>query len=93
MPAKRPREIAARILREWKSGHRTADALLAEAGVEPDPSVREEQYQEIERLILGDWVVVPLWHSRSYELVRPYVKGYEITPIGIPIFREVSIAR
>ena len=69
------------------------DALLAEAGVEPDPSVREEQYQEIERLILGDWVVVPLWHSRSYELVRPYVKGYEITPIGIPIFREVSIAR
>ena len=31
MPAKRPREIAVRILGEWKRGDRTADALLANA--------------------------------------------------------------
>jgi 16S rRNA (cytosine967-C5)-methyltransferase len=31
VPAKRPREIAVRILGEWKRGDRTADALLAEA--------------------------------------------------------------
>jgi hypothetical protein len=32
---------------------------------------------------------VALWttHSLSYELVKPYVKGYVFTPIDIPIQR------
>ena len=69
------------------------DALLDQAAVEADPVTRMTMYQQIERRILDDWVAVPLWHSRAYVLVRPYVKGYELTPIGLPILQEVSIER
>ena len=69
------------------------DALLDRAAVEGNPETRMSMYQEIERRILADWVAVPLWHSRAYVLVRPYVKGYELTAIGIPILQDVSIER
>ncbi|MCI0828229.1 MAG: peptide ABC transporter substrate-binding protein [Chloroflexi bacterium] len=69
------------------------DSLLEEAAVEPDHEARMALYQEIERRILDDWVAVPLWHNRSYVLVRPYVKGYELSAIGIPILQDLSIER
>ena len=69
------------------------DALLEEAAVEPDHEVRMGLYREAEQRILDDWVVVPLWHNRDYVLVRPYVKGFELTPIGIPILQDISIER
>jgi ABC-type oligopeptide transport system substrate-binding subunit len=69
------------------------DALLDRAAVEADPETRMSMYQQIERRILDDWVAVPLWHSRAHVLVRPYVKGYELTPIGVPILQDVSIER
>ena len=69
------------------------DLLLDRAGVEPDPEARVELYRRAERLILDDWVAVPLWHSRDYVLVQPYVQGYELTPIGIPWLQDISIER
>ena len=69
------------------------DALLERAAVEADHATRMDLYQQIERRILGDWVAVPLWHFRTHLLVRPYVKGYELTSIGIPILQDVSIER
>ena len=69
------------------------DALLEEASVEPDPTRRASLYQEAEQLILDDWVAVPLRHSNSYMLVRPYVKGFELTPIGVPQLQNISIER
>ncbi len=69
------------------------DALLEQAAVEEDPGKRAELYQEAERLIFDDWVAVPLRHSTRSVLVRPYVKGYELTPIGIPQLHNISIER
>ncbi len=69
------------------------DALLEEAATEPDRDRRENLYHQAERLILDDWVAVPLRHSTSYSLVQPYVKGYELTPIGIPQLQNISIER
>ena len=69
------------------------DALLEEAAVEPDADRRASLYQQAERLILADWVAVPLWHSRDFMLVQPYVKGYELTPIGVPQLQNISIER
>ena len=69
------------------------DALLDAAAVHPDQDRRFELYREAERLILGDWVAVPLWHSRDFVLVRPYVKGYDLTPIGIAQLHNISIDR
>ena len=69
------------------------DALLEEASVEADPDRRASLYQQAEQLILEDWVAVPLRHSSENVLVRPYVKGYELTPIGVPQLQNISIER
>ena len=67
------------------------DALLEEAAVEQDTARRTEIYHQAEQMILDDWVVVPLWHSREYSLVQTYVKGYEVTPIGVQQLQNLSI--
>ncbi len=67
------------------------DALLEEAAVELDASRRVTLYQQAERLVLDDWVAVPMWHSTDYMLVRPYVKGFELTPISVPQLQNISI--
>ena len=69
------------------------DALLEEAAVEPDVGRRVSLYQQAEQLILDDWVAVPLWHSRNFLLVQPYVKGFELTPIRVPQLQNISIER
>ena len=69
------------------------DALLEEASVEEDSGRRASLYQQAERLVLEDWVAVPLRHSSNNILVRPYVKGYELTPIGVPQLQNISIER
>ena len=69
------------------------DALLDEAGVEPDAARRAQLYQQAEGLVLDDWVAVPLWHSQSFMLVQTYVKGFEVTPIGVPQLQNISIER
>ena len=69
------------------------DALLGQAAIEPDTDRRVSLYQQAEQLILDDWVAVPLWHSRGFLLVQPYVKGFDLTPIGVPQLQNISIER
>ena len=69
------------------------DLLLDEAAVELDPARRANLYQQAERIVLNDWVAVPLQHSNTYLLVRPYVKGFEVTPIRAPQLQNISIER
>jgi oligopeptide transport system substrate-binding protein len=63
------------------------DTLLEAARVEQDVSRRIGMYQQAEQIIVDDaaalFTVAPL----SYQLVKPYVKGYVFTPIDIPIER------
>lgn len=63
------------------------DALLEAARVERDVTKRIEMYQQAEQIIVDDAPVLFTVHWLSYELVKPYVKGYVYTPIDIPIER------
>ena len=63
------------------------DALLEAARVERDVTKRIGMYQQAERLIVNDAAALFTAHSLSYQLVKPYVKGYIFTPIDIPIER------
>jgi len=63
------------------------DALLEGARVEQDVTKRIAMYQQAEQLIVDDAPVLFTTHSLSYQLVKPYVKGYVFTPIDIPIQR------
>jgi ABC-type transport system substrate-binding protein len=63
------------------------DAILEQARTERDVSERIALYQQAEQMIVNDAPVLFTAHSLSYQLVKPYVKGYVFTPIDIPIER------
>jgi ABC-type oligopeptide transport system substrate-binding subunit len=63
------------------------DALLEQARVERDVTKRIAMYQQAEQIIVNDAPVLFTVHYLSYQLVKPYVKGYVFTPIDIPIER------
>jgi len=63
------------------------DSLLDSAGVEQDTTKRIEMYNQAERIIVDDAAAIFTAHRISYQLVKPYVKGYVLTPIDIPIER------
>ncbi len=63
------------------------DTLLEQARVEQDVNKRMAMYQQAEQMLVDDAAALWTTHSLSYELVKPYVKGYNFTPIAIPIER------
>ncbi len=63
------------------------DQVLEQARTEPDVTRRILLYQQAEQMIVDDAAVLFTTHSLSYQLVKPYVKGYVFTPIDIPIER------
>jgi oligopeptide transport system substrate-binding protein len=63
------------------------DALLEKARTEQNVTSRIQMYQQAEQMIVDDAAVLFTTHGLSYALVRPYVKGYVLTPIDIPIQR------
>jgi oligopeptide transport system substrate-binding protein len=58
------------------------DTLLEQARVEPDVSKRIGMYQQAEKIIVDDAPAIFLTHSISYILVKPYVKGYILSPVS-----------
>ena len=66
------------------------DALLEQARVEPDQTSRFRTYNRVEQMILDDTPWVPLWNSGTrYTLIKPNVKGYQLTPLLLPKLRFV----
>jgi len=60
------------------------DAALIAAAAEPDSTSRNQKYQDIEKAILADLPAVPLYRNlKTYQLLKPYVKGYVPAPISI----------
>ena len=69
-----------------------ADILLQDARIETDLVKRIDLYQEAERIIVNDAAWVPLWFAgERHVLIKPYVKGYELTPMTISKMRYVYI--
>jgi oligopeptide transport system substrate-binding protein len=67
------------------------DALLDQAAVEQNETDRLAMYQQAEQLVVDDAPCIPLWHGTNYILVKPYVKGYELSTQGIPDLSQVYI--
>ena len=63
------------------------DGLLEQARVEQDVQKRIELYQQAEQTIVNDAPVLFTTHGLSHVLVKPYVKGFVLTPVDIPIER------
>jgi oligopeptide transport system substrate-binding protein len=71
----------------------TLDTLLDQAAIEQDETLRLTMYQQAEQLVVDDAPCLPLWHGTNYILVKPYVKGYELSAQGIPDLSKVYIDR
>jgi ABC-type transport system substrate-binding protein len=69
------------------------DELLEAARTEPETAVRLEHYQEAEHLLLQDAPALPVVHPLTHVLVKPYVRGYQQTPIPVLWPAHVSIER
>ncbi|MBE0431007.1 MAG: peptide ABC transporter substrate-binding protein [Dehalococcoidia bacterium] len=69
------------------------DALLDQAAVEQDEGLRMAMYQQAERLVIDEAACLPLLHGVNHVLVKPHVKGYELSPMGIPDLTRVYIDR
>jgi oligopeptide transport system substrate-binding protein len=69
----------------------TLDVLLEKARVERDVKTRTGMYGQAEELIVADAPAIFLAHRFSFILVKPYVKGYTLSPISIPVWRYLSL--
>ena len=67
------------------------DALLDAARVERDPARRTQIYQKAEQLLVSEAPAIPLDFSRSYSLVKPYVRGAVRPPLIIRWLQNVSV--
>jgi oligopeptide transport system substrate-binding protein len=67
------------------------NTLLEQARVERDQQKRYELYGQAEQIILNDGAWIPLWFSKDYALIKPYVEGYDVPPAIIPMLQYVSI--
>jgi oligopeptide transport system substrate-binding protein len=63
------------------------DAILDQARVEQDVNYRIQLYQQAEEIIVQEAPALFTYHGISYVLVKPYLKGYVLTPIDIPLER------
>ena len=68
------------------------DDLLAQAAIEQDSETRLELYQQAEQMIIDDAACLPLWFGQNYVLIKPYVKGYVVSPLGIPLLSNVYLS-
>jgi ABC-type transport system substrate-binding protein len=69
------------------------DKLLDQAGAESDPGKRRALYQEAQQMIIDDAVVIPVYDDVEFELIKPYVHGLEVTPIGLLGLETVWITK
>jgi oligopeptide transport system substrate-binding protein len=67
------------------------DALMTDAALETDPDLSLEKYREIEQRLVEDAACLPLWFDKNYILVKPWVEGYELNPMGFAWLNKVSI--
>jgi oligopeptide transport system substrate-binding protein len=69
------------------------DALLDEARNEQNQERRLELLEQAEQTIVEDAAWISLYHSKQSVLVKPWVKGFELSPIVTSHLRYVSIDR
>lgn len=67
------------------------DRLLEKARLETDEKKRWQLYQQVEEIIVEEAPWVPIYHSVSYVLIKPYVKGLSVTPQGNYYIKETYL--
>jgi len=67
------------------------DALLERAAVELNREQSLALYQQAEQKMVEDAACLPLWFGENYILVKPYIEGYDLNPLGFAMLNKVSL--
>jgi oligopeptide transport system substrate-binding protein len=67
------------------------DELYERALVINNDSARYELYRQMDRMIIADAPVVPLWYDEVIHLVQPNVQGFHPNSVNLLELRKVSI--
>ncbi len=67
------------------------DSLLIRARSEPIREIRLDLYAQAEQLLMDDAGIIPLFHVKDYVLVRPHVRGFDISPYGQPDITGITL--
>jgi oligopeptide transport system substrate-binding protein len=67
------------------------ERLLADAAVENDPAERRALLEAAERRMLEHYPVLPLYHTASKHLVKPWVQGFRSSVLNRTYTRHLSI--
>jgi oligopeptide transport system substrate-binding protein len=67
------------------------DALLAQAQQEPDPQHRRDLLQRAERLLLGDYAILPIYTYESKHLVKPTIAGWRDNPLDYHYSKDLRV--
>jgi oligopeptide transport system substrate-binding protein len=67
------------------------DTLLQLASREYDRELSFELYRMAEQILVREAACLPLWYGKSYVLIKPYVEGYNLNPLGYSVLSEVKI--
>jgi oligopeptide transport system substrate-binding protein len=68
------------------------DSQLEAAALESDDALSLEMYRQIEKMLVDDAACLPLWFDMNYTLVKPYVEGYGLNPMGFAWLNRVRLA-
>jgi oligopeptide transport system substrate-binding protein len=67
------------------------DTLLQLASREYDKEVSFDLYRMVEQILVREAACLPLWYGKSYVLIKSYVEGYNLNPLGYSMLSEVKI--
>jgi peptide/nickel transport system substrate-binding protein len=65
------------------------DSLLDAANLTIDENERFRLYESADQLLVDDAVIIPLFYSENYRLVKPYIIGFEINGMDYRDLRKV----
>lgn len=67
------------------------DKLFEQAMKEHDDSIRYELYQAMDRIIIEEAPIVPLWYDQILRLVQPRVQGLYPNPLNLMELKTVRV--
>lgn len=67
------------------------ERLLAEAAIEADPARRRQLLEAAERRMLEHYPILPLYHTVSKHLVKPWVRGFRPNVLDRTYTRHLSV--
>ena len=69
------------------------DKLYESALLEQNDSTRYEMYRQMDRMIIADAPIIPLWYDMVIRLIHPYVKDFSANSLNLLELRTVRIEK